>query len=59
MKQFQWLRINLRESPCEIKIVGSGPLPGKMLLVMIVECNKIDAYFGQSPFAEVKIPTYF
>ncbi len=25
--------------------IGSGALPGKMLLVRIIENNKIDAYF--------------
>ena len=26
--------------------MGSGALPGKMLLVMIIDKNKIDAYFS-------------
>ena len=29
----------------KITIFGSGALPGKILLVRIVENNKIDAYF--------------
>ena len=29
-----------------MKIIGSGALCGKMLLVMIVENNKIDAFIG-------------
>ena len=29
------------------KNIGSGALTGKMLLVRIIENNKIDAYFSQ------------
>ena len=35
-------------SPLHLEtIFGSGELPGKMLLVRIIENNKIDAYLGQ------------
>ena len=36
--------LNIRKLATET-LFGSGSLPGKMLLVMIVESNKIDAYF--------------
>ncbi len=37
--------ISIHKNNDEIKKFGSGALPGKMLLVRIIENNKIDAYF--------------
>ena len=31
--------------PTQVQRLGTGALPGKMLLVRIIENNKIDAYF--------------
>ncbi len=38
MTTFHWRKVSS-------KLVGSGALPGKMLLVRIIENNKIDSYF--------------
>ena len=38
---FWWVR----KKRFKIRKFGSGALPGKMLLVRIIEDNKVDAYF--------------
>ena len=52
---FQALGRNLYQlAGTVIKHFGSGAISGKMLLVRIVENNKIDAYIGQVRFAPQK-----
>ncbi len=37
-------------------IIGSGTLPGKILLVRIVETNKINDYLGQVRLSKLALP---
>ncbi len=43
----QWLPIKIRETalPLVVLLLGSGALPGKILLVRIIVNDIIDAYF--------------